>query len=149
VFRPQTDDNRCSPGTTTVVRMADLLRQSSRTARSSSQRRPGSATISISMILPLVIVKPNTTRGRPPGAHSSRGSVDERRLCEPGMPREGVGHGRRTADFPRGAQLHGCAVGPEHAVGVEQRAAIPPRFSSEIFLPRLTFCWVVVYHVVN
>jgi hypothetical protein len=62
-----------------------------------------------------VIVKPNTTRG------CSRGSVDERRLCEPGAPGEGAGHGRRAADLRRRARGHGCAVGAQHDVRVEHR----------------------------
>jgi hypothetical protein len=53
--------------------------------------------------------------------HGSRGSVHKRRLCGPGMPREGLGHGRRTTDLARCACLHGCAVGSEHDVRVEHR----------------------------
>ena len=42
-----------------------------------------------------------------------------RRFREAGTAREGVGHGRRTADLLRGARLHGRAVGSEHDVWVE------------------------------
>jgi hypothetical protein len=61
--------------------------------------------------------------GRPSALnpHQSRGSVHQRRLCGPGAPREGVGHGRRTADLSRSAHLNGCAVGSEHDVWVEHR----------------------------
>lgn len=48
-------------------------------------------------------------------------AVDERRLCGLGAPREGLGHGRRTADLLRRARLLGGAVGSEHDVRVEQR----------------------------
>jgi hypothetical protein len=60
---------------------------------------------------------------RPPARspHESHGSVHERRLCGPGTPREGVGHGRRTADLTRCARMHGRAVGSEHDVWVEHR----------------------------
>jgi hypothetical protein len=50
------------------------------------------------------------------GPHGSRRSVQERWLCEPGSPEEGIGHGRRTADLVRRADLHGRAVGTEDDV---------------------------------
>ena len=46
-------------------------RRPSRTARSSWRRRAGSATTSISVILPSVIVKPSTRNSRPRGAITS------------------------------------------------------------------------------
>src|SRR2546427_482911 len=44
---------------------------SSKTTKSSWPRRTWSAIRSMATIFPRVIVKPNTTRGRPPGAHTS------------------------------------------------------------------------------
>ena len=53
--------------------------------------RSGSASRSIATIFPSAIVKPKTTRGRPPGAQTSPGgSVHERRLRGPGAAREGA-----------------------------------------------------------
>src|SRR5215216_183922 len=48
-----------------------LARQSSRTARSSWRRRAGSASMAISTIFPRATLRPNTTRGCPPGAHTA------------------------------------------------------------------------------
>jgi hypothetical protein len=42
-------------------------------------------------------------------------------LSESGTTREGACHGRRTAHFPRCARIHGCAIGSEHDVWIEQR----------------------------
>jgi hypothetical protein len=103
------------------------IRQSVKTIKSSCRRCSGSATRSIPVIFPPVIVKLNTTRGRLPGAHSP---VHQRRLCEPGPPGEGARHSRRAADLLRCACVHGCSVGTEHDVRVqygEQRVEITPR----------------------
>ena len=71
---------------------------------------------------PRVMVKPNTTRGRPPGAQTA-----------PTAPFTSAGCARRARPekvpatvaapriCPRGARIHGCAAGSEHDVWVEHR----------------------------
>ncbi len=87
-----------------------LARQLWRAVRSSWRSRAGVARMSISTILPHVIVKAMTANGRPRSHDNARGASHKRRLCEPGKPREAassehqLGHGRRTADHPRGTQ---------------------------------------------
>src|SRR6266545_3825113 len=54
----------------------------------------------------------------------SRGSVHQRRMGEPGPPREAqrlLGHGPRTAYLPRCARGRGTEIGSEHDVRVEHR----------------------------
>ena len=53
--------------------------------------------------------------------HGPGGSIDQSRLRDAGTPREGACDRRRTADFPRGAHLHGFSVGSEDDVRVEHR----------------------------
>jgi hypothetical protein len=81
--------------------------------------------MSILTILPCATVKPATANGRPCGATTNPAAlVHERRLCEPGKPREAerlLGHGRRTPDLPRLARAQGTAVGSEDDIGVEHR----------------------------
>jgi hypothetical protein len=63
-----------SRGKVLLLRVGCLLRlarHSLRIVRSSWRRRAGSATKSTLTIFPRVIVNLNTTRGRPPGAHTS------------------------------------------------------------------------------
>jgi len=68
-------------------------RQSLRIARSTWRRRSGSATRSIPTIFPRAILKPSTTRGRPPWSpHESHVSNHERRLRGSGTPLEAVGY---------------------------------------------------------
>ncbi len=62
-------------------------------------------------ILPPVIVKPHTTRGRPRGAHTAPTAPFK---SAPGTPRELLGHRRR-------ARPHGGAVGADRGLGVEHR----------------------------
>lgn len=76
----------------------------------------------------------HNTRSSARSPHGSHSSVHQRRLGEPGTPREGVGHRRRTADLPRGARTHSRAVSSEHDVWVkhrEQRVEITAAGGSE------------------
>lgn len=97
---------------------------------SSRRSCAGSASRSITTILPPLIVNPNTTRGRPPGAHTaSHGPIHERQLGEPGTSGEGAGHSRRAADLGRCARLYGRSIRSEHDVRVEARKQ---RFESAV-----------------
>src|SRR5215207_1909915 len=56
--------------------------------------------------------------------YDAHGSVDKRRLSEPGPCREGQrppSYGPRTVDLARSASTHGCAIGSNDDVGVENR----------------------------
>src|SRR3990170_1577312 len=78
--------------------------------------------MSISMIFPRVIVKPNTTRGRPPGAHTALiAPFTSASGANRARPLKVSATARRTVDLPRRAHFHVCAVGSEHDVWVEHR----------------------------
>ena len=66
--------------------------------------------------------------------HQPRRAIHKRRLCGLGAPREGLGHCGRAADLRRCAHLHGCAVGPEYDVRVEQREKTKCWSQHDIFL---------------
>ena len=74
------------------------------------------------MIFPRVIVKLNTTRGRPPGAHTAPAAPFTSAGCaNRARPLKVSATARRTVDLPRRAHFHVCAVGSEHDVWVEHR----------------------------
>ncbi len=76
----------------------------------------------MAMILPFAMVKPKTTRGRPPCAHTRPGSPFTRAGCAArAPPDERLGHGLGAAHFLLRTRLHRGAVGPEHDVGIEHR----------------------------
>jgi len=54
------------------------------------------------------------------GPHSSCSAIDQRQFRRPGASREGFGHGGSAADLRRCARLHGCGVGPENGVRIQQ-----------------------------
>jgi len=48
--------------------------------------------------------------------YESHSFIHQRRLCSPSTPRQGTGHGRRTADLLGCAHMHGCGVGPGQVI---------------------------------